>query len=246
MLETLVIVVTVFFGAAAQAVTGFGFGLIVVPLLSLMMPPWQAIVLSLLLPIPLNIWILAEAGFPRSRVRLFSLIVSAVAALPAGVYVVSVLPPAVLRIIIGCLTLVLTTLVVSGRPIVARHSLLGDLLVGAASGIASGATGMGGPLLGIVLLGRIPDMVTYRSVLLLYLVVLNTCSLLLLALVTPVWEGIGPALPASVPALVAGIAAGRFVFVRIAPRGVRRLVLVLASAAGAASLGYGLLQLWLS
>lgn len=192
--EASVIVCAVFLGAAAQTATGFGLGLIAVPLLSLVMPPGGAVAPSLLLPIPLNVWILIEGGLPRSRVNLLHLLVAGVLALPAGVYLVKVLPPSVLRMTIGSSTLVLTTLVMSGRQVLARQSPLVDSLVGAISGVASGATGMGGPLLGIVLLARIADKASYRAVMLLYLLVLNVCSLLLLSILTPVLAGIGPSL----------------------------------------------------
>jgi uncharacterized protein len=242
-IEASVIVLAVLLGAAAQTATGFGLGLIAVPLLSLVMPPGRAVALSLLLPLPLNIWILVEGGLPRSRVNLLRLLVAGIVALPAGVYLVKVLPPSVLRIAIGSLTLVLTTLVMSGRRVLARQSPLVDSLVGAISGVASGATGMGGPLVGIVLLGRIADKASYRAVMLLYLLVLNICSFLFLAILTPALAGIVPSLMFSLPALVVGLAVGGFAFLRIGELGRRRFVLGLASAAGAVSFAYGLVQL---
>ncbi|MGH7321317.1 MAG: TSUP family transporter [Candidatus Rokuibacteriota bacterium] len=239
--EAGITVLAVGLGAAAQAATGFGLALIAVPLLSLVMPPLKAVALGLLLPIPLNAFILFESGFPRSTVNLLPLVASGVVTLPVGVYLLTVSPPAIVQVVIGTLTLVLTGLAVK-RPGGWRTDLP-DSLVGALSGVASGATGMGGPLLGLLLLSKIRDKDRYRAVLLLYLLVLNVCAFLALVAMTPVLPLLIPSLAITLPVLAAGLAAGRFAFRLMGLTGLRRLVLGLACSAGAISLATGLAHL---
>lgn len=240
--EGAVTVLAVGLGAAAQAATGFGLALIAVPLLSLVMPPLKAVALGLLLPIPLNAFILFEVGVPRSPVNLLPLLASGVVTLPIGLYLLAVSPPAIIQVVIGALTLVLTGLAIK-RPFGRQHAHLPDSLVGALSGVASGATGMGGPLLGVLLLSKIRDKERYRGVLLLYLLVLNVCAFLALVATTPVLPLIVPSLAIILPVLAAGLAAGRLAFRLMDLTGLRRLVLGLACSAGTVSLATGLVQL---
>jgi uncharacterized protein len=235
-------VVAVGLGASAQAATGFGLALIAVPLLSLVIPPLQAVVLGLLLPIPINAVLLFEVGLPRATARLLPLIGCGVLALLIGVYLLAVAPPAAIQVVIATLTLVLTALTVN-RPLGGPPTELPDSLVGALSGVASGATGMGGPLLGILLLSKIRDKDHYRAVMLFSLLVLNVCAFLALVASRPVLPLLAPSLARSLPVLVAGLAAGRLAFRLMSLTVLRRLVLGLACSAGTISLATGLVQL---
>ena len=205
------------------------------------MPPAQAVALGVLLPIPLNLFILAETGIRRSGVRLELLLAAGLTALPVGVYIVKLARPGAVEVLIGSVTLVLVWMIGSGREIFKGRSALSDVWIGALCGVASGSTGMGGPLLGIALLRRSLDKSGYRSALLLFLLVLNVWTFLMLAFMTSVhWSLVQP-LAVGIPALAIGLEIGRRGFQRVEMRGLRRLVLALAAAGGSIGLLHGVL-----
>jgi hypothetical protein len=129
--------------AAAQAVTGFGFALLAVPLLALVMPVDTAVVVGSIASLAMSV---VTATLDRAHVqwRTATFIVAiAVVAMPLGLYLLVALPASALTALVGVSVLV-STFLVWLRPTLPdrRGTLVG---IGLLVGLLTTATGTNGP-----------------------------------------------------------------------------------------------------
>lgn len=125
--------------------TGFGAGLFMAPLLSTLAGPLRAVPLLILLDAAVSA-VLVPPVLPRLRPGpLARLGLPAVAALPAGSFLLTALPPRALRAGIGLVVLATVIALAAGWRARKAPGLLGTGAVGAASGLLTGAAGIGGP-----------------------------------------------------------------------------------------------------
>lgn len=225
--------------SAAQAVTGFGFALVLVPLLALVYDPRLVVVVSISLGLVCKLPLLLASWRRVQLLRIAPLALAAVVGTFFGTQLLLRVDPDVLRLALGCVVVLLASpmLLDFRRPVVRER--LASLGVGFASGVLGGATSMGGPP--VVLLGVNQGWAkeSFRANLLAFFVVSNTSSLVNLA-------GAGaltrPALTLDlllVPATAAGILAGSWLFGRIDADRFRRLVVLLVIATGLLSIWTG-------
>lgn len=129
--------------AVAQAVTGFGFALVAVPLLTLAADPRTAVVAAALAGLALTVTVaVRERGFVKWRTA-GALLAAAALGLPAGLLVLRVAPERLLTVLIGLAVLGCAALVWRGwRLARTRTTLLG---VGVLAGVLSTSTGTNGP-----------------------------------------------------------------------------------------------------
>ncbi len=167
-------------GVAAfnQAITGFGFALLAVPVLSLATTPAHAVVIVSLVGLPLTVVMAARhrdhIEWPAVRV----ITVASAAGMPLGLVVLTVVSDSVLRLIIGCVVVVLATVIASGIRIT-RGARAVNLLSGFTSGILSTSTGTNGPPLVLGLRARGLSAQEFRSTISLLFAVSGTVSLVL-------------------------------------------------------------------
>ena len=133
----------VVFAAAAQAVTGFGFALVAVPLLALVIDPRTAVVAVTTIGLALST---SAASRERAHVRWSASVAVSLAGLvgmPAGLLLLSAVDERVLSLVIAVVVLTFAALlrmqvrVPPGRKV--------ELAAGVTSGALLAATGMNGP-----------------------------------------------------------------------------------------------------
>jgi uncharacterized protein len=136
----------VLFASTLQAATGFGFSLFAVPLLMLVHPPLAAIQINLVLSIALSAVMMPRLLPDIDRPLLGRLVRGGIAAVPVGVLALLYLDGALLRVMVGVVTLALTLLLVLKFRI--RRSTARDYATGGLSGVFTAALGLAGvPLL---------------------------------------------------------------------------------------------------
>ncbi|MFG2055806.1 sulfite exporter TauE/SafE family protein [Micromonospora sp. NPDC048930] len=133
----------VLLGALAQAVSGFGYALVTVPLLAATLDPRSAVVLSGLTSVGATlIAAVRERAHARWRVAL-ALIGTGLLGLPIGLLVLAYAPERLLRAVIAVVVLGCVALVWSGARI--RTGRIGLGVVGVLVGALTAATGTNGP-----------------------------------------------------------------------------------------------------
>lgn len=219
-----------FLAAFGQAITGFGFSIMAMPFLVLVLQPRAAIVAATIVGMVLALG--AVWGYRRSVdwpcVRL--LVLASLLGLPVGFLVLVVIEASVLKVGIAVMVLVAVVLVSSGLRV--PDGRLSTATAGVSSGLLQSATGMGGPPLVLALQGRGLSPLVFRSSIMATSLLQGSIALggfLLLGYVDRF------ALTAIAGGLVCGPAGwllGNKVFVRISPERFRRVVL--AALAGTA------------
>lgn len=215
-------------GAFTMSFTGFGFALVAVPLLALLMPIKEAVALQF--PYCLVMFGL-QAWQYRDMVRwsdLRDLVLGTAVGLPLGAFLLYHLPETLLKRALAVLILgaVLLTLTAWGRALGRRHahSAWWGMGAGFLSGWFLGAYTIGGPPAAVYILSRTEDPGQAKGFLAWYFTgqfVLMTLIYAAAGLFT------GPLLLASAwyaPAVILGAAAGAWAFRRVGSRAFRLAV----------------------
>lgn len=153
---TLLAVVTacVFVAAVCQSVSGFGFALVLVPLLSLFWDVKAAVVLTVMLGPFAAAPVLAPVRRHARRPVVLGLLVGGFIGSPAGAALLVLADPDVLRVAVALIVLLSTVILLRGFVIrEPRRPLAAAVVVGAVSGALRSATSMGGPPVTLYLLG---------------------------------------------------------------------------------------------
>lgn len=144
----------VLFATTMKSFAGFGFGLAVVPLLSLIVPPAVAVPMALALDMIGSTQLVPHARRIADWHSLRRLVPAAFVAIPFGVYALTVIHPETLRIGISVVLLITVALMASGAKLPLHLPLPAVLGVGAAAGALSGGIAMPGPPVMIYFLAR--------------------------------------------------------------------------------------------
>lgn len=223
--------VVAFAGATVQTVTGFGFALIAVPSLVLLLPVREAIVVASLLGLGNAVLVVLSTRGHADQATIVRLLAGSVAGMPLGLAILLLLSQDTLRIAVGATTVAMVLAMGRGLRI-SRVSPGTDGAIGILCGLLSTSTGMNGPPLVLYLQSRGLAPIAFRATLSRFFVASG--------LLSQVAFGAGGVLDrralllaaAGVPAALAGHQLGDRIVARLSPVTFRRVVLcVLASAA---------------
>ncbi|MEE8353292.1 MAG: sulfite exporter TauE/SafE family protein [Dehalococcoidales bacterium] len=135
----------VFFAAVVRGTTGFGFALVLAPVLLLLLEPKPVVVIALLLGLLSNIVIVATS-LPNIRWRWIApMLAGVVLGIPFGVLTISVISPSALRVMIGAVVLAFAIPLALGFTRVFRREKPVAGLAGFAGGFLASSTSLGGP-----------------------------------------------------------------------------------------------------
>lgn len=241
--QLLAAMVVIFLAGAAQSMTGFGFGLVAVPLMTLFMAPSAAVPIIVIEGLVINAIILRQGyrGINLRRMSVLSL--AGLAGVPVGVWLLATMSADSLRIYIGALMVVAGLIFASGLRIAVRNERLAGVPVGLASGVLGGSVSLPGPPIILFFANQNMPPAEFRANLVLIITLQIIVSL-------PIYAANG-LLPASafgwsaviLPALLLGSFVGYRLLHLVSPVVFRRLTLLTVIAAGLVSLatGFGLI-----
>ncbi len=141
----LFIIAVLFTASFTQGMTGFGFALVSIPMLSMLMELREAVALGALGGLVVNIYLIIKL---RSFVKFFdlkNLIIGSVVGIPLGTYVLNYLSPHILKTILGIIIVVFVFL--SVFKIIKQRNISTNwgYLFGFTSGLLGGALNTNGP-----------------------------------------------------------------------------------------------------
>lgn len=177
--QTIIAVLAVGVGALLQSVFGFAFALVVVPTLSAILSPIEAVALSAAIAPVTQVALLVTDG-PHADKRVaskmaFGILLGA----PIGAATASRLPISALKLLIS-VVIVITVAVINAQPRASKPRTVTDLAAGLGSGLLSTTTGTNGPPLVIALHGHQLTPKGFRGTLSIALIVANAASFILL------------------------------------------------------------------
>jgi uncharacterized membrane protein YfcA len=221
--------------AVVQLVTGFGFALVCVPLLALVVDAHTAVVLALLLGVLVALHQAVAGRGELDRGVVTRLLGGSVVGLPLGLYAFAHTSAEALTVAIGAMILVTTALLTRGLTL-RRRSVPLDLGLGVLTGFLTTSTGTPAPPLVAVLTARGVPPAVFRATTSLVFVVIDLLA------VAGFWLGgdlTGPLLLVALAALP-GMALGAVLGVRLRPLlsagTFRVLVLVLLAVSGVSAI----------
>jgi uncharacterized membrane protein YfcA len=207
----------------AQALTGFGFALVIVPPLAVALGAKDAVVVASMLGSGLNAARLVRTRGHVEWATASRFVAGSFLGLPLGLAVLEGLDERVLQGVIALTVLAFALLIVRG----ARLSWAGtgtDLAAGVVSGVCGTATGMSGPPLVVTLHGRAVEPDGFRATLAATFFATGVLTIVLFVLAGRVTGHRLAQAVAGAPGLAVGFAAGEWLFARVDRARFRRLV----------------------
>jgi len=142
---TLIIVIIIFAGAVTQGLTGFGFAMISVPLLSLFLDVKTAIPLGALCGLVINILLFLKFKNYIVFKEIWPLIAGALVGIPAGAVFLREAAPGVVKIVLAVIVLLFALFLLSGKLKTRGINANWGYFYGITAGILGGAFNTNGP-----------------------------------------------------------------------------------------------------
>lgn len=177
-LTVVVVFAAAFVAIISQLLTGFGFALVLIPLLMLVIEPTQAVTVSIILGLVLNSTVAYRERAHIRRAQAGQLIASSVFGLPLGLGVLYLVSAPVLRIII--IAVVALALIIVALKVAIRATRFTTLACGLLSGTLLPSTGVSGPPLVVLMRAQNYTVRQYRATLAAVFTVQCLAGLLLL------------------------------------------------------------------
>lgn len=211
--DLVVLLTIVLLASSLQASTGYGFSMIGTPILMMVYPAHAAIQINIILSILLSalmiykIWKEVDTGLLRR------LIVGSFPGIVIGILIYLYLDIDWLKFFVGLIILVVTLLIIFRVDI--ERSLRKDYTTGGMSGTMTTSIGVPGPPLLLYFSGSHMEMATLRSTTLAFYLYIFTVSLGMQVTFGGTSARIWTEAMIAVPALIAGILVGQYVFKHI-------------------------------
>ena len=226
-LQELVWICLVVTGASAtQAISGFGFALIAVPLLSLFIEPQTAVVLATVVGAFSSTFQAITDRRYAQRNLVQRLAVTAYIGMPFGLVVFLVVSESVLRFIVGVVVLIAAVALMRGFSIAHTNKKI-DWIMGWASGVLATSTSTNGPPLVFLLQAKKLNPESFRASINVVFSLTSFGAILLFAVTGNITRDDFAGIGISIPMLLLGLAIGFKVRTRINAEQFRILVFAL-------------------
>jgi uncharacterized membrane protein YfcA len=234
----------VFLAAIVRGYSGFGFSLLVITSLSLLMAPASFIPSIFMLEIAASLHLLPGIYEDIHWRSLAPLIIGCATGTPLGVWLLANVPAPPMQIALAIFVLIATYLLWQGFALKTMPGAVASGAVGAGSGLANGAFGIGGPPAILFYFASPPSNVAGRASLIAYFLMTDLIGLAFLsreAFIT--WNTLYLAL-IFLPALILGVWLGARSFRGADPATFRKCVLVLLAVLAVLSAAKGIAAYW--
>ena len=150
----ILVLAAVFVAGFVRGYTGFGSALIVVPVLAYVFGPREAVVMHSVIELPVILGLLPAAVRSAQRNVALPMMAMLSVTVPIGALILTFIDPAILKIIISVVVLMMVALLTVQRQITALLGRGGTIAGGAVGGLVQGSTGTGGPPIVTALIAR--------------------------------------------------------------------------------------------
>jgi uncharacterized membrane protein YfcA len=217
-----------FLASLCSSLTGFGFALVMTPLLTLAWDVELAVATTTLVAFLNNGALLVEARGHLVPSRVSILLVGFAIGLPAGIYLLELLDADTMKILVS------TTVLVTGVALffTPNYEIRGGanpiaVAAGAVSGVIGPVTSMNGPPIVIYLLGRHPAMDEFRSTILAYFLPTGVITVATFVILGRITGDVLLVTVVCVPAVLLGAVAGAWCRQHLSQERFRVVVLAL-------------------
>lgn len=224
--------IVILIASIIQGTVGFGFALVAVPLLTLILPMEVVVPLVVSYCLITNIMIVINARKSVRINRISLMILSGIAGIPIGVYILRSLDSNILMIIIGILICVTSLFMAKGYKVRFKRVNLSYIITGLISGVLNGSLSMSGPPIVLFLSNEGYDKNEFRANLTMYATITNIITIIVFAMNGMYTKDMIEILGGNVVALLIGSLIGVFVASKIKEKYFSKLVLILLTIIG--------------
>lgn len=226
--------------AVLQGLTGFGFSILAVPLITMFISPKTAVPILLIYSIIINIIVLYSTLKAVDIKKILILLLAGIVTMPLGTHLLVIMNENLLKIFIGTMILIFGILLLIGFRKKFKNEKIAMLPVGMLSGLLGGSISISGPPIILFLSNQDVDKHTFRGNLAIYFLILNIFTL-------PVyyWNGLLTSKVWSysltfLPGLLVGVFVGNLFSNKIKDDHFKKITLVLLIIMGVLSIISGL------
>lgn len=169
----------IFASALVQGATSFGFSLLALPLLGLMLDLKTIVPMLVLFSLIMNIIILVRLKQMPHLSTLIPMFIIAVVFTPIGVQILKVMDESLLKILIGILLIVVAMLLKRGYRVHLKNERLSFMIAGMLSGVFNGSVSISGPPIVVMLSNNDTERDLFRISLTTYFLLLNIVTVFL-------------------------------------------------------------------
>ena len=238
----IVAVIAVLIAGFIRGYSGFGFAMVAVTSMSLVIPPARVVPLVLILEVMASISLVPQVWKDIDWYSLRWLLAGSLFATPFGAYLLANIPPEPMRMSISLLVLVAAILLLRGW---AWKRMPGKPLIlatGVACGILNGAAAIGGPPVILMYLSSPAGVTVSRASIIAYFLGIDTMSLVMASIHgLTTFETLLLTVVCMIPLLL-GIAVGSKMFIKVEKESFRKHVLVLLIILSSVGLLRGILN----
>jgi len=153
--ETIVVgLLTIFIAAIIQGITGFGFALIAVPILSVFLLPKDIIPIVVIYSLIMNIIMYIKKRYHIRFSDLKTLIIFSAIGIPLGVLLLNILDANIIKLVTAIVIILTAFALISGWEWKGKDTQFTTAVVGLTSGILNGSTSMSGPPIVLFLINQ--------------------------------------------------------------------------------------------
>jgi uncharacterized membrane protein YfcA len=168
-----------------RGLTGFGGAMIIVPVISLFLGPVVAVPVLNVIDTITSLPMLPPAMRRCHWREVIPLFIGAVLLLPLGVYLLTYVNPDLLRHVMAVIILIMAVIMALGLRYHGEPTRIVSLVVGAASGLMTGAVGLSGPPVALFWLGGKANAMTTRANIIAYFGLMSVAVIAVMA-----WHGL--------------------------------------------------------
>lgn len=213
--EVLAVVSLVAVAALVQSLTGFGFALLIVPPLVLLLGPRDAVVLANVLGTAIAAVMLVQLRSDVQWRPVVILVAASTAGMPFGLLVLLYLDPVLLQVLIAMLVIVFTVMLMRGANLGTRLTTTGSIASGVVAGVLRTSTSMAGPPVVLYLQGTGIGSGAFRSTIAAFFFVSGSLGVLVFAVEGSLDARLGGVGLLAAPAVFAGLHLGGRLYSRV-------------------------------
>ena len=182
-LGSLIVSIVAVFGAGIiRGYSGFGFAMVAVTSMSLVLPPVQVVPTVLVLEVLASLRLVPQVRKDIDWYSLRWLLIGSFVGIPFGVYLLATIPPAPMRISISLMVLIASILLMRGFAWKRMPGIILILITGLACGMLNGAAAIGGPPVILFYLSSPAGIKTSRASIIAYFLGIDTMCLIVAAI----------------------------------------------------------------
>jgi len=159
-----------------------------------------------------------------------------------GVYILKVIDPALLKLSIGIVILLVSFFMISNYVVTIKREKLATVLVGIVSGFMGGSTSLMGPPVALFLMNQQQDKVAFRANLVRFFCLGNIATLIVMYYMDTVDTSIFKQIKYVIPGILIGTWIGEKAFAKVSPKFFRYLTLTIIFSCGVMSITNALVK----